>query len=129
MKIIRTGKYHFLRGFFLVEVSVTLLIVSIMLFVFSASFSRALKGIQRIREYNAAATFAKSKMFTVISEIRTSSDTNPKSGTELIDGYTYKWEATFEMIEETEEKIFVLRMKISHEGHNVSEIFTIVKTE
>ena len=68
-------------GFFLIEVSITLIIVSVMLIAFTTTFSSALKGIKKIRQFNDASLFAKNKMFDIMTDFRLSASTAPRSGT------------------------------------------------
>ncbi|MBN1521165.1 MAG: type II secretion system protein [Candidatus Aureabacteria bacterium] len=117
----------FKKGFFLIEVSVTLLIVGIMLVAFVSTFSSALKGIKRIRQFSSAADISRKQVFEVIGEFRQTRDPITRTGQQVLRGYTYRWEATFEPLEDTQESLYIMTFKVIHEGYEISKITTLIQ--
>ncbi|MCK5707081.1 MAG: hypothetical protein KAI43_05460 [Candidatus Aureabacteria bacterium] len=114
------------NGFFLVEVSVTLLIVATTLFVIMSALSHSLKGVNRIRQLEAAEFISKTKMFEVIQELRETPDSNEKTGSTKYERHMYQWKADFNPIENTEDQLLSIHFKVFENEKTIFETFTIL---
>jgi hypothetical protein len=117
----------FRAGFFLVEISITLIIAGTVLVVFMSAFSTSLKGIKRIRQLDAASQLSRSKMIELTGTLRKSGDVNPQNGTAAYDGRSYGWEAEFIPVEGTENSLYLINLKITEEARVIAEFATIAK--
>ena len=117
------------RGFFLVEVSVTLLIAGTMLFAFMSSFSYSLKGIKKVRQLNAVESLCRNQMFSLINEFRESGNTSPKSGIVYYGGYTYEWESSIYQVEDTDEMLYIINLNFSDADNVIFETSTFIKAD
>jgi hypothetical protein len=117
----------FRAGFFLVEISITLIIAGTVLLVFMSAFSTSLKGIKRIRQLDAASQISRLKMIELTGSLRRSGESTPQNGTSSYDGRNYGWEAEFLPVEGTENSLYMINLKITEETRVIAEFTTIAK--
>jgi hypothetical protein len=113
-------------GFFLIEVGVTLIIITTLLFAYMSAISRSLYALKRSRQLSSGASLAGKTMFSVVADFRKTKDPSPRSGTAEIGGYSCQWDAMFEPVEDTENAVYIMKLRILQGDYVISEIETAV---
>jgi len=115
------------KGFFLLETSITIIIISFWLFALTTAVSTNLKTIKKIRQYRALKYVENELLLNISLGFKTDKKTDERNGNIYIENNAYKWQALFESIDE-EKTIFKITINIYDETkklHTIEKIISI----
>ena len=106
------------KGFFLLELTITMIIMSVLLFSLSMAISTNLKALKKINNLKAIRYITENKVLQLLVKAKTDEDIKNSSGFETINGINYKWDINF--IPENEEKtLYTMEITIYEDNSEI----------